>query len=310
MPAADEVGRLQRGKDAESKLFQQFCEEGHYKGRVHPTNTRQGIYAVTPNGKFLASCNTRRADVVAKMLRQALDKWNQLEKDERRSTPQQQEQLEKTRRWERRYPHDGLVLRVASRDLPGAKEGRGWKRDAWNLDYAWFDAAEARSFLPKKLEVGAAHEVPHPLVQRLARLHLLDNVRGQVPPFRAKDVVVARLQTKIVQRTGAKVKLRLDGETKAVRKGRWPVNGYRDRHDPKPQELGFETDLLGFATYDAKTKAFTAFELVAVGQRWGGTQYNGRGDNLQKGPIGVFLSLSSGDPDERVAPARIWNYGW
>lgn len=310
MPAADEVNRLQRGKDTVSRLFQEFCEEGHYKGRQRPTDTRQGIYAVTPNGKFLASCNTRSANVVAKMLRRALDKWNHLQKAERRSTAQQVEQFKKTAGWERHYPDDGLVLRVASRDLPGAKEGRGWKGAAWTLDYAWFNAVEARAFLPRKLVAGTTHDVPRQLIRRLARLHLLDYVRGQVPSFLEADIQVARLQTKILKHTGTTVKLRLVGKTRAVRKGRWPVNGHRDRDDPQPQELGFETDMLGFATYDTKTKAFTAFELVAVGHRWGGTQYNGRSRSLEKGPIGVFLSLSSGDPDERVAPARIWHYGW
>ena len=55
---ADEVGRLQRGTDAESKLFQGFCEQGHYGGRTQPTNTRQGIYAIAPSGRFLASINS------------------------------------------------------------------------------------------------------------------------------------------------------------------------------------------------------------------------------------------------------------
>ena len=69
---ADEVGRLQRGKDTECSLFQGFCEQGHYGGRKEPTNTRQGVYAVAPSGRFLASINTQSPERMADMLRTAL----------------------------------------------------------------------------------------------------------------------------------------------------------------------------------------------------------------------------------------------
>jgi hypothetical protein len=78
VPVADEVGRLQRGKDPESLFFQSFCEEGHYKGRVEPSNTRQGIYAVAPSGKFLASVNTRDERQMRRMLETALERWEQM----------------------------------------------------------------------------------------------------------------------------------------------------------------------------------------------------------------------------------------
>ena len=66
---ADEVGRLQRGDDAECRLFQGFCEQGHYGGRTLPTRTRQGIYAIAPSGRFLASINATQPDRIAAMLR-------------------------------------------------------------------------------------------------------------------------------------------------------------------------------------------------------------------------------------------------
>ena len=55
VPAADEVWHLQNRKDAECRLFQAIAEQGHYAGRSRPSTTRQGIYACTPSGRFLAS---------------------------------------------------------------------------------------------------------------------------------------------------------------------------------------------------------------------------------------------------------------
>lgn len=311
IPAADEVGRLQRGKDTESRLFQAFAEQGHYKGRFKPSNTRQGMYAVTPNGRFLASCNTRHAKTVVKMLRRALDRFDEIARSDRQLTDEQIASLKKTKRWTEKYPEDGLVLRVTTRDLPGAKKGsHNWHAHAWNLDFAWFRKAEALQFVPEKIAVGASREVPRRLVHRLVCLHLLDSVRGQVSTFRGKDVEKARLTVTIVRLEGDTIALRLEGETRAVRRGRWAVGGFRDHKNPSEQELGFETTLLGHAEFSKSQQRFTTFEMVAKGTRWGGTQFNDRAGDLDAGPIGAVLSLGSGEVAERVAPARIWNYGW
>ena len=74
-------------------------------------------------------------------------------------------------------------------------------------------------------------------------------------------------------------------------------------------ERGFEGKLLGRATFDPKTERFVAFELVAVGERWGATRYNFRTD-LDRSPFG-FASVLAGDkPIHHVAPAFVDNYGW
>ena len=65
IPAADEVGRLQSGKDEECQLFQKIAEQGHYAGRTKPSRTRQGTYAITPDGTLLISWNTNDPRVVA-----------------------------------------------------------------------------------------------------------------------------------------------------------------------------------------------------------------------------------------------------
>ena len=42
VPAADEVGRLQRGEDRECRFFQGFAEEGHYVA-VRPSGTEPKV---------------------------------------------------------------------------------------------------------------------------------------------------------------------------------------------------------------------------------------------------------------------------
>jgi hypothetical protein len=79
---------------------------------------------------------------------------------------------------------------------------------------------------------------------------------------------------------------------------------------PTPQKRGFEATLLGRASWDRKRERFTAFELVVAGTRYGGTQYNGRGDDLDRAPMGIVFQLAGERPQDRVAPAFVWDYGW
>lgn len=297
IPAADEVHHLQTVKGPEGELFRKIAEQGHYAGRTKPTNTRQGIYATAPSGVLLASINTNSPKEMKAMLERALAKWKELPKEERL-----QPELPKSERsrWESRYPADGLALRVIARDLP--REGA--KPDArWNLDYAWFTKEEMKSLAQEG-------EVPADLVRRVARCHLLDFVRGQTWLYENKQVEKAALSAKIVREDGDVVELRYEGAVRMSAEGKWPVRGFEDMNSPKEQKRGYEATLLGRAKFDRPKGRFVEFELLAVGTRWGGTQYNARGDDLGSAPLGIGFTLAGDTPPERVAPAFIWGYGW
>lgn len=306
VPVADEVGRLQRGEDAECRLFRTFCEEGHYAGRTQPSNTRQGIYAVAPSGRFLASCNTREARVVARMLEKALARWEELDDAERWPDAALLERLAAVRRPEDSLPRDGLVLSVTSRDLPRAKAPRGWHAHAWNRDFAWFDYDQARALLPERIEAGAEHAVPRALVERLVRFHLVDNVRGQTPAHRKEDVREAQLTARIEHVADGRASVTFTGASHVDRRGAWPVDGFADGAKPAEHDLGVRTEIAGTATFDVGAERFVRFELIATGTRWGGTQFNGRAGDLEPAPIGFVLALEA-HPD-RVAPAAFWSY--
>ena len=309
IPAADEVSRLQRGEDAEAVFFQSFCEDGHYKGRTTPSRTRQGIYAIAPRGALLGACTTRDPRVMARMIRGALVAWRERPPAQRKLEPPRREALAAVTRWRDKFPVDGLVLEVTTRDLKRDGPIERAHRHDWNRDFAWFRADEARAFVPAAPRVGDRHQVPRPLIERLVRYHLVDNVRGQTSAHREKSVERAELVATVRAVDGDVISLALTGATRASNRGRWSVRGFDDQNDPSQQQLGFETELLGDATFDLAAGRFTAFEVVATGTRWGGTKFNARGDDLSASPIGVVLRLAAEDAP-RVAPAHIWRYGW
>jgi hypothetical protein len=311
VPVADEVGFLQRVDSEEGALFRKVAEQGHYAGRTVPTSTRQGLYAAAPSGVLLASINHNDPRRVERMLEQALEKWDAMPREER-VLPGPPAPLPDRARLESRRPEDGLLLRVTSRDLargpaalpPGAAE---WHARAWNRDTLWFRADEARSWVPASREVGATAPVPAPLVRRIARFNLVDNVRGQTPPFEDAHVKEATLVARVVRTEGTRVHLRFDGNVRIEAEGVWHVGGL-SQEPPTAQRRGFHGTLLGRGTWDEASGRFVDFEMVAAGMRHGATRYNGRANDLGPAPMGVAFTLAPiGD---RVAPAAIWSYGW
>ncbi len=71
-----------------------------------------------------------------------------------------------------------------------------------------------------------------------------------------------------------------------------------------------ETKIFGEATYDSRTARFTSVEMIATGTRRGRTRYNFRETDLGPAAIGFALTLAGDAPEERVAPAFYWEYGW
>jgi hypothetical protein len=301
---------LQSGSDAECRLFQKIAEQGHYAGRTVPSRTRQGTYATTADGRLLASWNSNDARQVARKLREAVKKWEELKAESVAAPKGARLDPGELRRDELFYPEDGLVLTVNTRDLPRAEPQRGRWTNSWNQDFAWFTKSEAERFVPDEAEVGREVVVPEDLVARLARLHFVDNVRGQTSSFPGRAVREARLTSIVTGVDGDVVTLRLEGRTKTELEGRWSIRGYRDMNAPSPQNRGVELKLLGNAGYDRKAGRFVHFEVVAVGDRWGGTQYNGRGNDLARAPFGVALTLAGRTHAERVAPEHFNAYGW
>lgn len=287
--AADETWRLQRGKDAESRFFQSFADRAHYQAKG---GTRQGFYVVTPSGKLLASVNSRNPEAVLGMMRKGLTAWEKTGAADR-ALPDPAA-FRPAHRWESSYPEGGLVLERFARDLAGSDR-------RWNRDYVWFTRAEAASLVPE----GDAADAPPALVERLACLALVDNVRGQTLPFAPAEIEAATLRVRVTKRAGESVHLALEGATRAVAKGPWLL-GQSDWTPERDYPRTLRARLLGHARWDAKRRAFAAFELVALGTRTGRTTNSGRGRDPKPTAIGFAFTLAQ--PGVRVPPTFLQFY--
>jgi len=294
------VWRLQRGNDAESQFFQRSVNGGEL---ITDEGTRQGIWVIAPSGKLLSHVNSNQPERVLAMLRQGLAAWDGLDAEQRRLP--QDARLTPEHRWEHSYPVDGLVLERIARDLP--HEGRSPAAlERWNRDFVWFSAQEARRWLPEKIEVGAQHVLPADLALRLARFHLVDNVRGQTLPYAEQEVAVAEIRCRVLAVADGRARVEFSGRTCAAADGPW-LQGQSLWTPKQTHPHGIETRLLGHASFDFDASAFEAFELLGLGWRTGRTVMNGRGRDASPGPIGFHLQLAP--PGLRVAPTFVAVYG-
>ena len=156
-----------------------------------------------------------------------------------------------------------------------------------------------------ELEVGAVADVPAKLCQRLARLHLVDSARGQTPAFRAENVRRAEWQFETVAVDEERVRLVIRGDTECAgtRRRRAPQDGTREAS----HERGVRTRLVGRAIWDRARERFVEFEMLAIGERWGASQYNERDEAKRPTAIGFAFVLAPPD-HPRVAPAYWWQY--
>jgi hypothetical protein len=244
---------------------------------------------------------------MADMLRKALAAWKKIPKNERLWTENPEETPDQIQRGENLYPENGLVLKVHSRDLDRKDLPGDWRSEARNLDFAWFEQDEARDMLPEQAVRGAQHDWPAKLVHRLARFHLLDNVRGQTSPYKKRHLLEAKIRTEIVSVRKGIVQMKFVGTTRTSSSGTWPLDR-AGRLSGSSESRGVQTRILGNATFDSNQNTWIQFELVATGIRWGGTQYNFRKDDLAPAPIGFAFLLAGDTPSERVAPAFLHAY--
>ena len=283
-----------------------MANKGHYRAEG---GSRQGIYICSPAGELLSSINSLNPDDVLSVIQQGLDKWNH---DTISNLPIDPiNTVTPSHRWEDSYPENGLILTGYKIDLksdPPSNDNRG---DRWNMDHVWFNQAEMKGWITNDLIEGSVNKVPAVVSERLIRFHLVDNVRGQTLPFAPDEIKVNQMMTEVVYKNESSLELEISGESFSVAKGEWLL-GANDWTPTHLLDHSIKTKLLGKVTYNFQTETVTEFELVAIGERFGKTQNNGRMFGSDSNHIGFYYKMAQENASEKIAPAFIdlYNADW
>ena len=283
-----------------------MANNGHYR---KIGGSRQGIYVCTPSGILLSSINSLDPDKVLENINEGLDKWNNLSLKDKQIP---EGIIPKARhRWEDSYPKYGMVLKSTKIDLLSDPPFQSNRSDRWNIDHIWFNKDETRFWLPENPKKGDLYVLPDIIINRLFCFHFVDNVRGQTLPFAPQEIKEANIKVEVQNRNENLVEIKIEGNSSAVAKGPWLL-GNNDWTPDYELDHSLETNILGHATYDLDLHIFTQFEMVAIGNRIGRTENNGRKNSPESSYIGFLFNLAGDSYTDKIAPAFVdlYNAKW
>lgn len=300
--AADSLQNLLGTDNVEQRLFAKAVPSPQINGN-------QFVLLMSPSGISLGTCNVDDENVLASIMEPAISRYGKL--TERRFAGIPGTGPEPVWRSDQKYPKDGLVLREVVRDLSGGGNIDPKWKGAFNLDYVWFSKADVAKMLPPEPRANSSARVATELVNRFARLHLLDNVRGVALSFEPRNIQNSELQvavTSIQSRNGLTIaNLVYTGNVLMTDSGEWPDEFGKP---PVKQVRGIDLQLYGRASIVWSTQKFTTFEMIAAGRRWGASPQNNRKDDAGPSPIGFLFTIAANLSAERVPPLHIDQYGW
>ncbi len=295
VPVAMDDWYQRRRKDQEGDFFRRVANQGP---RKDPNGTRQGIYALTADGRLLNYRNAQDPAVMRRFLDDALTAWRDLPPAERTKGAMKVEALTALdNRFAPTLPPGAIIVNTYARILDrqegffchGTCKFPGGQRASH--DHLWIRADEWQPLLPLDAKQGQEVSIPIKLRYRIARFSLVDNTRGEPPMWTPPEVRKENLKLIVEEVTASEVRLKLTG-------------GYLlyTSANEKTAKRGYDAAIQGDIRYDLAKRVLTKFSVVALGDHWGEGQYTG-GARPGRTPLGVAFEL--GDPNrpaDRVAP--------
>jgi hypothetical protein len=174
-----------------------------------------------------------------------------------------------------------LRYAIAEDYLAGASKAEVERYAMAQNDFMWIPETEWQALVPAEPRKGASHAVPTSFALRLFRYHL-DPARGftEGANFGASRSDAGKLTLTVQDATADQLKLMLEGQADLKQSGR-------------DEPAIYQPAILGYLEYDRNKKAFTRFDIVALGTASGlPCDANGK-VAFRKGsyPVGIAFEL-------------------
>jgi len=271
IPVVDNVSKSQVRQDAHGEFFRKIAEQGHYRGRTIPTDTRQGLYTATADGKLLVSVNSTQVGRVQRLLGDAMRRWKTTTAAER--SPKFKDSVATDPKFTQIPPKDGLILRMIARDLPRAPKAKRTNLTQQNIDHVWIHKEDMLAMIPR--------------------------------PFDPEEVKLDSIGLRVVKVSQETIKFVVYGRSSAAKPPSRETNPFTGFRIDK--EMGIDLVWSGAVVFDRKQQKFTRFDLLAAGERWGGCVYNFRDNDMGRSPIGFAFQVIKNVADDPTPP-RFYAY--
>ena len=194
---------------------------------------------------------------------------------------------------------------------PGTEPGSGHGRNQFltHVDKLWLTEAEWRSLIPANPVPGERRPLPRAVHDRLVRFYAIDMAHRST----GDTVRSAEFHLTVERASAEGVELRLEGVVETGRAFEAAPRGGKNAE--APGLCGADLRFLGRLRYDARADAFDRFDIIALGEGWGGgpgqaaTTNFYRGGEHRRWPMGIaFELLTTRRPIDRIPPQNANEY--
>ena len=278
-----------------------------------------GFTYITAGGKNLGGDSYLGANGMSK----ALEEFRKLPEEERKPKVARAEDVGSTAGLAVPPPVGGLRANVYFTYLEPDEKG-GYRRALWHVegqpgtepgsgagrnqvltfvDKFWLTEAEWKSLLPENPVKGRTLALPDAIQRRIVRFYADDMAhRSTGDKLRSEKFTLT-----VEEASAGGLTLRLEGSTgTGVAFEEAPLDG---KNSEAAGLCGADYRWLGFLHYDAKRKSFDRFQIVALGEGWGGNKKQAATTNFYRGgehrrwPMGIAFELLTTDrPIDRIPP--------
>jgi hypothetical protein len=309
-------------QDAHGEFFRQINKAPFPETNRVPyfTGASGRSHGMTASGKFLCKHTPgsicRDCDPTS-----ALKGWNELPESQRKPGAIQVGQAGKMDPKIPGPPEGGLILQVYESRLLGDLKGELRRREkhetfSWGTyepgrDQIWFSEIEWKELLPPDRKKGTRHPLPTSVAGRMiARLTDWSEANGahwQPEHVRSHDLTLT-----VEDVSSTAIRLRLEGSVRLAHNTPKEAVRYhsalRPLHHADPKAFArYDGQMLGYLSYDLDKKAFTRFDVVALGEYVGPLLNPYRNEDKQSFylikpcPLGVSFGIAP--PGLVVPPA-------
>lgn len=276
VPFAGNTNELQVGRSPERDWFMRAIKPLH--PGAERGGTAQGFYVLGADGSAYAfDMHSRAKEAFNGLLDRGLQAFAQ-------RPPQRVEIAGSSLTWSRQAPEGTLRVRTIARVSP-IPEGAPGNNAQIGRDHYWLMPTDVQALLA---ETRRTFPMPRPMAMRLARFHLVDNVRGEPDRWRRDDVRRADFR---VMRHGD---------------GRFTFRGPFEMVNPR-RLRGYVGSFEGELGIDPRSGRAVSFEAFADGQAWGD---HSNTSGAPKGRFPVKIAFRSVDDEvARNVPPQL-SYFW
>lgn len=247
--------------------------------RVRNGQTAQGFWVLGAGGDFYGYNNNRSIERVHAMLDAALLKFNAApSKEEAGPTPEQLQAPSAPQ-----PPEGASIVRVHARIRP-VPEGCADSNRRVGRDHVWVTKEEVASL--------AKGEMPETFIGRIARFHLVDNVRGEPDMWTGAQVRKLATTQPNIEREADRLRVR-----------------FRTRFAMQTEDTkrGYEGELDAEIEIDEKASRVVRFRAFAGGEAWGASTYT---PGAPEGKFTLLIAMiEATDEVAKAVPPQGINWG-